>query len=113
MYDLPLTILIGLACLLAAVRLGAMLILFVSTAVEDGMILSWVKDEGYPEWIRKPLYGCTVCMASVWGTALYICFLTVVLGSYGREIFSPVLLFLWPIYCMLLSGYMVQYEEKN
>jgi len=40
----------------------------------EGMILHW--SEKYlarlPFWLRKPLYECATCMASVWGGILYL-----------------------------------------
>lgn len=42
----------------------------------DGMIFKWLGDfiDSVVEinWIKKPLYQCLPCMASVWGSASYL-----------------------------------------
>lgn len=44
----------------------------------DGMALQWLGDMLdaiiEPEWIKKPLFQCLPCMASVWGTIVFIAF---------------------------------------
>ena len=46
----------------------------------------------FARWISKPLYGCTLCMASIYGTITWLVFVG----------FNDPLK--WVIYCMCLSG---------
>lgn len=43
--------------------------------------------------ITKPIYGCFVCMPSLWGTAAYL-------------LYSPYPWYYFPIYVFALSGFM-------
>lgn len=45
-------------------------------------------DKHLPEIIYKPLIGCHICMASVWGSAYYFLFVGV---DYGVLVFVPAL----------------------
>lgn len=53
----------------------ALIVLFLHACTWDGMIFSGVKRLIKPELeISKPLYGCPICMAFWWGTAIYLLF---------------------------------------
>ncbi len=51
----------------------ALAIVFVHATTWEGMINAWLPRvfSGKPLWMRKPLYMCTICMTSIWGTALW------------------------------------------
>lgn len=100
----------GILIMCLMVLLGVLVILFVSVASEKGMILNFLRKARLPEWIVKPLYGCTVCMASIWGTFVYgSLIMSLKLG--GVDFPLSLTLFLWPVYCITLSGAMVMYNE--
>lgn len=50
--------------------------------------------ENMHEWLYKPLIGCSVCMASIWGSLVY---LSVFVYEFG--------LWLWPVFCICLCGF--------
>lgn len=83
---------------------GALIIFFARFATFEGMILEFIpalvrriKNEKIRLYLAKPLYACTVCMASFWGCVSFVLFSKDgVLGLY----------FLIG-YCMSLSGFML------
>lgn len=57
-----------------AVFITALFIWGVYCLFSDGHIFSKFGDWAYnhwPDWIYKPIIGCSACMASVWGTLAY------------------------------------------
>jgi hypothetical protein len=75
--------------------MGALIIVGVWNAFGKGMILGWLGDwleKHVNEHFLKPIFTCTCCMPSVWGTATW--FLT------GGDIYY------WPFFVIALSGLM-------
>jgi hypothetical protein len=65
--------------MLETVILGAICVLGLYAAMGEGMILEklrqlfeWVTDNGLLKYIRPALYECPICMASIWGTAVWL-----------------------------------------
>lgn len=58
--------------------------------MSDGMILfpvkQWVDSrlpvDGFLRWLYKPVFGCVICMSSVWGTIGYLAIGGVVTNLY-------------------------------
>ena len=63
------------------------------------MILWWVRyyGIGLPDWIKKPLFNCPLCMASIHSIAPY----TIYLYESGLPDYY---MMLWPGYVLALSG---------
>lgn len=87
----------------ALLPIGALVIFFARFAAFEGNILEFIpllvrriKNDKLRMYVAKPLYACTICMASAWG------FITIL-------VFSDVLLGLYLVlgYCMSLSGLML------
>lgn len=84
--------------------IGVFVIIFAQFAAEKGNLLypiSWLVEklpDSIMMYLAKPLYACSICMASVWGTA------TFVVSSWAR--FHQMNLFAWIAYCVVLSGIM-------
>jgi hypothetical protein len=60
---------------LALIFINSLFIIGLYEATESGRILAGIHDflENYlPDLIYKPLLGCVYCMASVWGSALFL-----------------------------------------
>lgn len=40
----------------------------------QGMIFGWIRPLLYrlPEWLKKPLYLCEICMSSIWGIIFWV-----------------------------------------
>ena len=59
-----------------------------------GMMLERLDSpaEKYLGWFYKPVIGCSICMASVWGTAYYF----TIIGA------NPIQ---WIVFCFALSGF--------
>lgn len=59
----------------------AVFVMFVHATTWEGQINNWVQRVTFhwPEFTKKPLFDCPICMAPWWGTALII---TGVLGSF-------------------------------
>lgn len=79
---------------------NALFILGVYNAFSPGQIFGWVrklvlsgKNVELAIEITKPIYGCFVCMPSVWGTIGYLCF-------------APYPWYYFPVYVFALSGFM-------
>lgn len=76
----------------------AMIVYFLYHSTFKGMIFGgfrkWSKN--WPEWIKKPLYDCPVCMCAWWG------FPVLVLGYYGMcwDLGNV----WWCIACMFVAG---------
>lgn len=53
--------------------LNALFIVGFHQTTHDGEINSWVSNllDNAPEWVKKPLYACPTCMASVHSTYVY------------------------------------------
>ncbi|MFN6944921.1 MAG: hypothetical protein ACK4ND_08215 [Cytophagaceae bacterium] len=52
----------------------AFIVYFVKATTWKGMIFFGVKQklEGLPEFFKKPLFSCPVCMTPWWGAAIYL-----------------------------------------
>ena len=49
--------------------INSLMCLGVFNSVNEGMLLSFIKkggDKFLPTWLRKPIYDCPPCMASLW-----------------------------------------------
>jgi hypothetical protein len=58
---------------------GALCVLGLYAAMGEGMILEklrqafeWITDNKVMKYIRPALYECPICMASIWGTAVWL-----------------------------------------
>ena len=78
--------------LLESLLLNAMVITGVKLATEEGMILHPLTKIPLPVWLRKPLYECVTCMASIWSVPVFAWF-------YG---FGT--LYVWPFYVLALAA---------
>lgn len=61
------------------IAITSLVIFGVYASLQEGMILSRLRaamergtDNNLLRWIRPALYECVVCMASVWGTAVWM-----------------------------------------
>lgn len=65
----------------------AFVVLFMHVTTWEGMINEWVGKALFnaPEWIKKPLYDCPICMAPWWGS---VCLAAMCL--YSSEWLNPV-----------------------
>lgn len=83
------------------VVLNSLFIIGLYEASESGRVLSGIHDwmEQYlPMWLYKPVLGCVYCMASVWGSILFI-------GVYYPLYLQNYFLLLWlPIHIGAVSG---------
>lgn len=84
---------------------GFFTIKFVRLAIAKGMVLGFLEDFQHYQ-IAKPFFGCEYCMASVWGTAIYM---TASLHK-GWIKFDPLT---WVGFCICLSGLMKYFDEKR
>jgi hypothetical protein len=52
----------------------AFIVYFIKASTWRGMILYGIKERlcDLPEFIKKPLFDCPVCMTPWWGTAIYV-----------------------------------------
>ena len=50
----------------------ALVVLFLHVTTWEGMINEWVanKADHWPEWVKKPLFACPICMAPWWGSVI-------------------------------------------
>jgi hypothetical protein len=50
----------------------ALAVLFIHVTTWEGMINYWAfrLTRSWPEWIRKPLLACPICMTPWWGAAM-------------------------------------------
>lgn len=77
----------------------------------EGMIFEkpklWLDKVFGDSMIRKPLYACPACMASVWGSVIY----------WWSVEYSHYALFFWPVFCISVCGmvwilmYQFPYDE--
>lgn len=65
--------------MLNTVMLGALCVLGLYAAMGEGMILEklrqlfeWVTDNKVLQYVRPALYECPICMASIWGTIVWL-----------------------------------------
>ena len=76
-------------------------------STQEGMINEWIDKlmpakafpsdkEGYPEWLRKPLFSCPICMASV-----HSFIFPLIILAFG---FDWSMLYGLPFYIVMLSG---------
>lgn len=91
---------------LELIFMNALFIIGLYEATEPGRILANLHDfleERLPDWIYKPMLGCVYCMASVWGTLLFVLatFIDFKRGFIQPEWYRFIYL---PIYIVALSG---------
>lgn len=82
---------------------GMLWILFFRFAVKSGNLLAFLGHIDLPEFVKKPLWGCTVCMASAHGLLMFLG-----LGLLGFHDYGLAYVLL---YCPCLSGAMVAYHS--
>lgn len=65
--------------MLETVIFGALCVLGLYAAMGQGMILEWLRgflefitDNKVLRYIRPALYECPICMASIWGTVVWL-----------------------------------------
>jgi hypothetical protein len=65
--------------MLETVVFGALCVLGLYAAMGEGMVLKWLRDllervtnNRILKYIRPALYECPICMASIWGTAVWL-----------------------------------------
>lgn len=54
--------------------LVALVVLFLNVTTWEGMINEWVKRVtfNWPDYFKKPLFDCPICMAPWWGSLILI-----------------------------------------
>lgn len=80
--------------------------------IENKNILSWLKlgTENWPYWIKKPLYDCTTCMASLHSVYVYWPVI------YFTDISFVSAIYIYAIYILLTAGisnYVARSMERN
>lgn len=73
--------------------IGCLVCIGIWNAFKPGMIFGWlgkIWDRRLPEVLQKPLYSCPPCLASIYGSALWI--------LAGGD------LTWWPVFVLALSG---------
>lgn len=85
--------------MLETVILGALCVLGLYAAMGEGMILEWLRgffqfitDHKVLRYIRPALYECPICMASIWGTVVWLVL--------GNELGSQ-----WVLYVFGVAGF--------
>lgn len=65
--------------MLETVVFAAFCVLGLYAAMGDGMVLEWLRiafervtDSKLLRYIRPALYDCPICMASIWGTIIWV-----------------------------------------
>ncbi len=65
--------------MLTTVIFGALCVLGLYAAMGEGMILEWLRcffdkatDNKILKYIRPALFECPICMASIWGTVVWL-----------------------------------------
>jgi hypothetical protein len=62
----------------------------------EGMLLHslrlWLDKQHIPSLVRKPLYACSPCMSSIWGSVIWF--------FIGEDFFSVY----WPLFCLSVCG---------
>lgn len=69
-------------------------------AVQEGMILSFVKrwgDIAFPEWLQFPMYQCVYCMSSIHSILPFV----IISYLYDLPSYTD---YLWPYYALALCG---------
>jgi len=85
--------------MLETVIFGALCVLGLYAAMGEGMILEWLRgvfqfitDHKILRYIRPALYECPICMASIWGTVVWLVL--------GNELGTP-----WVLYVFGVAGF--------
>lgn len=52
--------------------------------------------------LTKPLYRCSICMSSIWGSLTWLWWVNL----------SPLPIATWPAFCLMLCGAMYMYENR-
>lgn len=84
------------------IPLAALIILAIAFIFEKEELLGWLGDrlmKRIPVYYLKPFFLCVICMASVWGTAVW--FAT-----------GGTLTLWWPAFCLALCGVMRLISEN-
>lgn len=87
---------------------GALCVLGLYAAMGDGMILEKLRllfekitNNGILKYIRPALYECPICMASIWGTTVWI-----VIGvSHDGWEWSDLFNAAWVLYVFAVAGF--------
>lgn len=58
--------------MIATIFTISFIVLFIHATTWEGMINGWVSNlcDNWPEWIKKPLYDCPICMCPWWGSLI-------------------------------------------
>lgn len=72
--------------------INALIIAGIKLATDEGMLLHPLTNIRLPVWLRKPLYACVTCMASIWSIPVF-------LFEYGIDN-----AYLWPFYVLALAA---------
>ena len=59
---------------LEPIIINSLMIAGIHVLLWPGMIFAWMRKylKHLPLFIRKPLFECMICMASIWGTAFFL-----------------------------------------
>lgn len=83
--------------------------------INEGEIFFYLQEPIYrfPEWIRNPLSECPTCMASVYGSGIYLFFVYCVKDVFSFANYATVAFFLfWFLFIVVLS-YGTNFLSKN
>lgn len=52
----------------------ALIVMFIYSCFGEGMIFGKIQNYAFnwPEWLKKPLFGCPICMAPWWGVLVLV-----------------------------------------
>lgn len=78
--------------MIETLAINALIIAGMKLATEPKMILHFITKIKLPEWLRKPLYECVTCMASIWSVPVFLFY-------YGIEN-----AYIWPFYVLALAA---------
>ena len=91
--------------MLEVVIFGALCVLGLYAAMGEGMIFEGVKhfferitNNKVLRWIRPALYECPICMASIWGTVVWV---IVCLHHKDKQMFDAA----WVLYVFAVAGF--------
>lgn len=91
--------------MLETVVFGALCVLGLYAAMGEGMILQWLRDlfervtdNRVLRYIRPALYECPICMASIWGTVVWV---IIGLDHPEKVMFDAA----WALYVFAVAGF--------
>lgn len=61
--------------MISIITITALIVLFFHVCTWKGMVFSFVSEffKDFPDYIKKPLYDCPICMAPWWGPSIVAC----------------------------------------